>query len=308
MPVSGPVSSSSWMPCGLQLRRERHQLSRVARQPLELVHGQDHRLAGAARLISCASASAFSSSGRTFTLVLIFSENTRLQSARPSASSWLWSWPATRIGAGSQDPDQSSSQAVSRLVALPGRGSARCLPSSSSTSAIMTRGSVGDEAPDDGGTDTARSTGYQRHRAGQHVGHRRVSVPPPQAGVAGISPTEPTLPCRPPPGDAAWLVTWTTSGISKAGRICRARPLTACCARRWTVDTAGRPAWLGRRSPVQGAVHPGRANRVDAGGLGAQWVRWLVYTRIRRRVLVRAVPVAVLVTADRLLVSRPPWG
>jgi hypothetical protein len=46
MPVSGPVSSSSWMPGRLELRGERHQLGRVAGQPLELVHGQDHRLAG----------------------------------------------------------------------------------------------------------------------------------------------------------------------------------------------------------------------------------------------------------------------
>jgi hypothetical protein len=51
-----------------------------------------HRMtgwAGAAVLISVTSVSALSSSGRTLTRVLICSENTRVQPARVSASSWL---------------------------------------------------------------------------------------------------------------------------------------------------------------------------------------------------------------------------
>ena len=50
---------------------------------------------GAAVLISWARVSALSSSGRTLMRVLIFSENTRVQWARVSASSWLCSsWVA----------------------------------------------------------------------------------------------------------------------------------------------------------------------------------------------------------------------
>ena len=49
----------------------------------------------AAVLISWARVSALSSSGRTLMRVLIFSENTRVQRARASASSWLCSsWVA----------------------------------------------------------------------------------------------------------------------------------------------------------------------------------------------------------------------
>lgn len=44
---------------------------------------------GAAVLISVTSASAASSSGRTVMRVLIYSENTRVQPARASTSSWL---------------------------------------------------------------------------------------------------------------------------------------------------------------------------------------------------------------------------
>src|SRR6266852_9409991 len=45
-PVSGPVSSSSWMPPGLQGRRQAHELGGVAGQALHLVGGEGDRLAG----------------------------------------------------------------------------------------------------------------------------------------------------------------------------------------------------------------------------------------------------------------------
>lgn len=75
-------------PGALELAGERHQLGGVAGKALELVDGEDDLLVGAASLMSYASLSAFSSSGRVLTRVEIFSEKIRLQSARASALSW----------------------------------------------------------------------------------------------------------------------------------------------------------------------------------------------------------------------------
>ena len=89
MPVSGPVSSSSWMPAVCSCAESAIGSAALRASCLSSCTVRITGWPGAACLISCASVSAFSSSGRTFTRVLIFSENTRRQSARSSASSWL---------------------------------------------------------------------------------------------------------------------------------------------------------------------------------------------------------------------------
>lgn len=106
MPVSGPVSSSSWIPAACNCAESAISSAALRARRLSSCTVRITGWPEAACLISCASASAFSSSGRIFTLVLIFSENTRLHSARSSVSSRALEFLPGGGAPGIADPDR----------------------------------------------------------------------------------------------------------------------------------------------------------------------------------------------------------
>jgi hypothetical protein len=89
MPVSGPVRSSSWIPAAWSWADRVISSAALRASRLSSWTVRMTGWSGTASLMSRASLSAFSSSGRTLMRVLIFSEKIRLHCAASRAAVWL---------------------------------------------------------------------------------------------------------------------------------------------------------------------------------------------------------------------------